>query len=147
LNPHGVFDLGQYQIRNLVSTASDFLIASRSTRLRQTTNNLGIEMAKKAVKKATKKRTRVIYTKADVRELRAHSKARSRVKKIAKAMKRSEGSLRTEGSDAWHPSWVSPLSPCRSPLSVTRMPTNFRKTGTFQLPNRNNPLSKVRHII
>jgi hypothetical protein len=50
--------------------------------------------AKKAVKKATKKRTRLIYTKADVRELRAHSKARTPVKKIAKAMKRSEGSLR-----------------------------------------------------
>ncbi|MGZ4925818.1 MAG: hypothetical protein ACXV4B_05125 [Halobacteriota archaeon] len=51
-------------------------------------------MAKKAAKKATKKRTRVAYTKADVRELHDHSKARTPVKKIAKAMKRSEGSLR-----------------------------------------------------
>ena len=51
-------------------------------------------MAKKAVKKTAKKRTRIVYTKADVRELRAHSKARTPVKKIAKAMKRSEGSLR-----------------------------------------------------
>ena len=51
-------------------------------------------MAKKAAKKTKKKRTRVAYTKADVRELRAHSKARTPVKKIAKAMKRSEGSLR-----------------------------------------------------
>jgi len=50
--------------------------------------------AKKAVKKKAKKRTRVAYTKADVRELRAHSKAKTPVKKIAKAMKRSEGSLR-----------------------------------------------------
>ena len=50
--------------------------------------------AKKAVKTALKKRTRVEYTKADVRELRAHSKARTSVKKIAKEMRRSEGSLR-----------------------------------------------------
>jgi hypothetical protein len=60
------------------------------------------EMARKATKKATKKaakktakrRTRVEYTKADVKELRAHSKARTPVSKIVKAMKRSEGSLR-----------------------------------------------------
>jgi len=51
-------------------------------------------MAKKAAKKTAKKRTRNVYTKAEVRELRAHSKARTPVKKIAKAMKRSEGSLR-----------------------------------------------------
>ena len=55
-------------------------------------------MAKKAEKKAenkrAKKRVRVEYTKADVRELRAHSKARTPVSKIAIAMKRSEGSLR-----------------------------------------------------
>jgi len=55
-------------------------------------------MAKKAAKKSAKttakKRIRVEYTKADVRELRAHSKARTPVRKIAKEMKRSEGSLR-----------------------------------------------------
>ena len=55
-------------------------------------------MAKKAAKKSAKttakKRIRVDYTKADVRELRAHSKARAPVRKIAKEMKRSEGSLR-----------------------------------------------------
>jgi hypothetical protein len=54
-------------------------------------------MAKKAAKKSvktTKKRTRVEYTKADVQELRAHSKAKTPIKKIMKAMKRSEGSLR-----------------------------------------------------
>ena len=56
--------------------------------------NKGVEMAKKVAKKTAKKRTRNEYTKADVRELRAHSKARTPVKKIAKAMKRSEGSLR-----------------------------------------------------
>jgi hypothetical protein len=56
--------------------------------------NEGIQMAKKAAKKTMKKRSRVAYTKADVRQLRVHSKARTPVKKIAKAMKRSEGSLR-----------------------------------------------------
>ncbi|MGB8608403.1 hypothetical protein [Bradyrhizobium sp.] len=50
--------------------------------------------AKKVEKKRAKKRVRVEYTKADVRELRAHSKARTPVSKIAKAMRRSEGSLR-----------------------------------------------------
>jgi hypothetical protein len=50
--------------------------------------------AKKAVKKTSKKRTPIEYTKADVKDLRAHSKARTPVKKIAKSMKRSEGSLR-----------------------------------------------------
>jgi hypothetical protein len=34
-------------------------------------------MAKKAAKKTKKKRTRVAYTKAEVRELRDHSKART----------------------------------------------------------------------
>jgi hypothetical protein len=50
--------------------------------------------AKKVAKKTTKKRTRIEYTNVDVRDLRAHSKARTPVKKIAKSMKRSEGSLR-----------------------------------------------------
>ena len=53
---------------------------------------------KKAAKKTAKKRTRIVYTKADVRELRAHSKARTQVKKIAKTMKRSEGSLRQKAT-------------------------------------------------
>ncbi|MCP1908961.1 hypothetical protein KUL72_10915 [Bradyrhizobium arachidis] len=52
-------------------------------------------MAKKAKKTATKKKTvRREYTKADVKELRAHSKAKTPVAKIAKLTKRSEGSLR-----------------------------------------------------
>ncbi|MGY2844220.1 hypothetical protein ACVIWU_005907 [Bradyrhizobium sp. USDA 4509] len=52
-------------------------------------------MAKKAKKMATKKKTvRREYTKADVKELRAHSKAKTPVAKIAKLTKRSEGSLR-----------------------------------------------------
>ena len=48
----------------------------------------------KAAKKTVKKRARNLYTKAEVRELRAHSKARTPVKKIVKEMKRSESSLR-----------------------------------------------------
>jgi hypothetical protein len=34
------------------------------------------------------------YTKVDVKELRTHSKAQTPVAKVAKAMKRTEGSLR-----------------------------------------------------
>ncbi|WP_027533728.1 hypothetical protein [Bradyrhizobium sp. WSM3983] len=51
-------------------------------------------MAKKANKTATKKTVRREYTQADVKELRAHSKAKTPVAKIAKLTKRSEGSLR-----------------------------------------------------
>ena len=46
-------------------------------------------------KKSKKKITRRAYSKADVRELRAHSKARTPVvDKIAKLTKRTVGSLR-----------------------------------------------------
>ena len=53
-------------------------------------------MAKKTKKtaKTMKKPARREYTKADVKELRAHSKARTPVAKIAKLTKRTEGSLR-----------------------------------------------------
>ena len=47
-------------------------------------------MAKKA-KQAVVRRE---YTKADVKELRGHSKAKTPVARIAKLTKRSEGSLR-----------------------------------------------------
>jgi hypothetical protein len=47
-------------------------------------------MAKKVSRKAVRKP----YTKEDVKILRAHSKARTPVRKIAKQMKRTEGSLR-----------------------------------------------------
>jgi hypothetical protein len=47
-------------------------------------------MAKTAAKTG-KKRTRIQYTKDDVRELRAHSKART---PVAKVMRRTVGSLR-----------------------------------------------------
>ena len=45
-------------------------------------------------KKAKKTVVRRAYTKADVKELRAHSKAKTPVVKIAKLTKRSVGSLR-----------------------------------------------------
>ena len=45
------------------------------------------------VKKANK-RVRREYTKEDVKELRAHSKAKTPVARIARLTKRSEGSLR-----------------------------------------------------
>jgi hypothetical protein len=48
-------------------------------------------VAKKAKKKSVVRR---VYTKADVKELRAHSKAKTPVVKIAKLTKRSVGSLR-----------------------------------------------------
>jgi hypothetical protein len=44
--------------------------------------------------KKTKKIIRREYTKADVKELRAHSKARTPLATIAKLTKRTEGSLR-----------------------------------------------------
>ena len=54
------------------------------------------QLAKKAKKKTakTRKSVRREYTKADVKELRAHSKARTPVANIAKLTKRTEGSLR-----------------------------------------------------
>jgi hypothetical protein len=45
-------------------------------------------------KKSKKKIVRREYTRADVKELRAHSKARTPVAKIAKLTKRTVGSLR-----------------------------------------------------
>jgi hypothetical protein len=53
-------------------------------------------VAKKVKKtvKAPKKRARREYSNADVKELRAHSKAKTPVRKIAKLTKRTEASLR-----------------------------------------------------
>ena len=49
----------------------------------------GLMASKRA--RHTKRRT---WSKADVRELKAHSRSKSRVKKISKAMKRTVGALR-----------------------------------------------------
>jgi hypothetical protein len=50
-------------------------------------------MAKKVKRAAPRE-----YTRADVKELRAHSKARTPIAKIAKQMKRTEGSLRQKAN-------------------------------------------------
>jgi hypothetical protein len=46
------------------------------------------------VAKKTKSRPRKAYTPSDIKMLKAHSKARTPVSKVAKIMKRTEGSLR-----------------------------------------------------
>jgi hypothetical protein len=53
-------------------------------------NQREIEMAKKSRKKIVRRE----YTKADVKELRAHSKARTPLATMVKLTKRTEGSLR-----------------------------------------------------
>ena len=63
---------------------ANFIIPVTSRVLSKT----GIVMAKK------KKTVRREYTQADVRALRAHSKAKTPIAKIAKTMKRTVGSLR-----------------------------------------------------
>jgi hypothetical protein len=57
--------------------------------LESPSNRMEIDVAKKA-----KKKVRREYTAADVKLLKAHSKTRTPVAKLAKLMKRSEGSLR-----------------------------------------------------
>jgi len=56
--------------------------------------NIGDKMAKKPRRRLQKRQRRSEFVKAHVRELRAHAKARTPVKTIATAMKRTEGSLR-----------------------------------------------------
>ena len=48
----------------------------------------------KRPRKTAKRKPRVEWSKAHLRELKAHSKAKTAVKKIAKVMKRTEGALR-----------------------------------------------------
>jgi hypothetical protein len=52
------------------------------------------QMENEVAKKSKKKIVRREYTKADVKELRAHSKAETPIAKIIKLTKRTEGSLR-----------------------------------------------------
>jgi hypothetical protein len=49
-----------------------------------------------AARQKAKRAQRKLYTKEDIRTLKAHSKARTPVAKIAKAMKRSVASLRNK---------------------------------------------------
>ena len=64
-------------------------VAHQANHDRRPLQLIGVDMAKKS-----KKTVRREYTKEDVKELRAHSKARTPVTKIAKLTKRSVGSLR-----------------------------------------------------
>jgi hypothetical protein len=59
-------------------------------------SNAASQIKEQSVAKKAKKKTNVRreYTKADVKELRAHSKSKTPVAKIAKLTKRSVGSLR-----------------------------------------------------
>ena len=66
------------------------LLRSKSPVLQRTLQSQEWKLAKKSKKKITRR----AYSKADVRELRAHSKARTPVAKIAKLTKRTVGSLR-----------------------------------------------------
>jgi hypothetical protein len=66
------------------------LLRSKSLVLQRTFQNQEWKLAKKSKKKIARRE----YSKADVRELRAHSKARTPVDKIAKLTKRTVGSLR-----------------------------------------------------
>jgi hypothetical protein len=45
-----------------------------------------------------KTQSRNPWTKEDIRELKAHSKARTSVAKVAKAMKRTEGAVRQKAT-------------------------------------------------
>ena len=53
-------------------------------------------MPKKKNGTSNRKRTRRLWSKEDMRELKAHSKAKSPVDKIAKKMKRTTGALRQQ---------------------------------------------------
>jgi hypothetical protein len=66
------------------------LLRSNSPVLQRTLQNQESKLAKKSKKKIVRR----AYSKADVRELRAHSKARTPVAKIARLTKRTVGSLR-----------------------------------------------------
>jgi hypothetical protein len=66
---------------SLFSQIEEAIVAKKTTKT-----------AKKTAK--AKKSVRREYTKADVKELRAHSKAKTPVAKIVKLTKRTEGSLR-----------------------------------------------------
>src|SRR5271165_1133903 len=58
------------------------------------------------------------WTKEDLRELKAHSKARTPVAQVAKAMKRTEAALRQKSKDDWHRPWASALTATSNSCSV-----------------------------
>ena len=66
------------------------MVKKQITCATETFQNQELKLAKKSKKKIARRE----YSKADVRELRAHSKAKTPVDKIAKLTKRTVGSLR-----------------------------------------------------
>jgi hypothetical protein len=82
----------------------------------------------KLAKKSKKKVARREYSKADVRELRAHSKAKTPVEKIAKLTKRTVGALRQKalklGIGLGHQRWTE-----RRIGSSNAQPTATRSVG------------------
>src|ERR1700730_6605083 len=72
--------------------------------------------------KKAKKKVRREYTAADVKLLKAHSKARTPVAKLTKLMKRSEGSLSAKGISARN--WSRPSA-------IELNPTRYRKQPCF----------------
>lgn len=82
----------------LPSYRIDRVPAARHSILPQRLCVLGMPLQKRSLQRKkvvqTKKTVRREYTNANVKELRAHSKAKTPVAKIAKLTKRSEGSLR-----------------------------------------------------
>jgi hypothetical protein len=80
------------QERELIWDAIECGMELRSARrvLKHAFPNQELYVAKKAKKKFVRRE----YSKADVKELRAHSKARTPVDTIVKLTKRTEGSLR-----------------------------------------------------
>ena len=79
---------GAFCLKSPMEAAAGFVYRLDSC-IRKQLPKIGAVMAKKA-----KRVVRREYTKADVKELRAHSKAKTPVAKVAKLTKRSEGSLR-----------------------------------------------------
>lgn len=90
--------------RHLRIRIENILIKARKTSKEHAHRNVAKQISRvttpfqsrsgKLAKKSKKKIARREYSKADVRELRAHSKARTPVDKIAKLTKRTVGSLR-----------------------------------------------------
>jgi hypothetical protein len=68
-----------------------------------------IEVAKKAKKKIVRRE----YTKADVKELRAHSKAKTPLAKIMKSDQENGRVIAPEGIEAWDSARSSQVKRCR----------------------------------
>jgi hypothetical protein len=94
-------------------------------------------LAKKAKKvtKAAKKRVWRSYTKADEKELRAHSKAGTPVVKIAKLTKRTVGALRAKAHTLGIPLGHQLRSKKSSAKKATKRATS-KKAGSSQVRSK-----------